>query len=157
MNVTSGKIDGSGVTLRKMEASDLLRVLEIESSCYGSESWPPAEFIERLNNAKATILLAEKAGQIAGFVIYSRNWFKLHLENVAVCPFFRRAGIARLMVSRVIADLPAQKRRRVVLEVRKSNLAAQSCYEQLGFRKTGEIAGYYWTDREDALVMEYRC
>lgn len=156
MNGTPENIDRPDVTLRKMDAADLIRVLEIEYSCYGSESWPPTEFVDRLNDKRATILVAEKAGRIAGFVIYSRTWFKLHLENVAVCPTFRRAGIARLMVSRVIQDLPAQKRRRIVLEVRKSNKAAQVCYEQLGFRQTGEIPGYYWTDGEDALVMEYK-
>jgi len=144
-----------GINIREMDDADLPQVLQIERSCY-PDAWPEDEFIDRLQSSKTTMLVAEYQGRIVGFTIYTREWFKLHLENVAVAPSARRKGIARLLVKQVIADLPMQRRRRIILEVRASNKAAQSCYLQLGFRRTGEKAGYYWPDGEDALIMEFR-
>ena len=40
-----------------------------------------------------------------------------------------------------------------MLEVRKSNLAAQKLYESVGFLTTGVRWGYYSDDGEDALAM----
>jgi ribosomal-protein-alanine N-acetyltransferase len=47
----------------------------------------------------------------------------------------------------------AQSVTRVMLEVRKSNLAAQKLYEAFGFSTTGVRKGYYSDDGEDALAM----
>jgi ribosomal-protein-alanine N-acetyltransferase len=42
----------------------------------------------------------------------------------------------------------------VVLEVRRTNLAAQALYTELGFQVIGERKGYYQDTREDALVYQ---
>ena len=41
----------------------------------------------------------------------------------------------------------------VVLEVRVSNLVAQSLYQKFGFRTVGRKRNYYRSDREDAFDM----
>ena len=146
----------AGVIVRRLKASELPQLLRVESRCYPDDAWPVDEFVYRLYDSRSTILVAIQAGKIVGFAVYARRWFKLHLENIAVDPSCRRQGIARFLVSCVIGDLPRQRRSRITLEVRKSNEAAQSCYRQLGFTYTGEKPGYYWTDGEDALLMEYR-
>jgi ribosomal-protein-alanine N-acetyltransferase len=40
-----------------------------------------------------------------------------------------------------------------MLEVRRSNLAAQKLYESMGFAVTGIRKGYYSDDGEDAFLM----
>ena len=145
----------SEITLRDMEDADLPRVFEIELACHPHDAWPDSEFTERLVDSREFCLVTEVNGEIAGFVIYRRRWFKLHLESVAVHPSYRRQGIARHMVKHLIEDLPRQGRSRIVLEVRKSNTAAQACYLQLGFRVVGQKERYYWPDEEDALLMRY--
>jgi ribosomal-protein-alanine N-acetyltransferase len=149
-----GSLDG--VVLRTMEESDLPEVMEIESLCYGKECWPVEEFLYRLDSLKANCFVAQKDGKVVAYILYAREWFKVHIENVAVHPDFRRIGLASVMVSHVIADLPRQKRKRIILEVRKSNTGAQDCYRKLGFREVGIRRGYYPPDWEDALLMEYR-
>jgi ribosomal-protein-alanine N-acetyltransferase len=53
----------------------------------------------------------------------------------------------------VLSQAKAQSMTRVMLEVRKSNLAAQKLYETFGFSTTGVRKGYYSDDGEDALAM----
>ncbi|MEM4658042.1 MAG: GNAT family N-acetyltransferase, partial [Candidatus Methanosuratincola sp.] len=43
--------------------------------------------------------------------------------------------------------------KKIVLEVRKSNIEAKRLYQKFGFAKKKEIKGYY-KDGEDAEVME---
>lgn len=62
----------------------------------------------------------------------------------------RGRGIAKKMLGRLIefAD-----RKPIMLEVRKSNLAAIGLYERLGFVMISERKNYY--NDEDAWVMKY--
>ena len=47
--------------------------------------------------------------------------------------------------------------RRVTLEVRATNQAAQSLYQGLGFEIERLVPNYYHTMQEDALFMVYDC
>ena len=53
----------------------------------------------------------------------------------------------------VIREARHQSFNRVLLEVRRSNLPAQTLYRKLGFATTGIRKGYYSDDGEDALAM----
>ena len=44
--------------------------------------------------------------------------------------------------------------RKVVLEVRRSNVDALKLYETLGFSRVGVRKDYYRTEKEDAILME---
>jgi ribosomal-protein-alanine N-acetyltransferase len=75
------------------------------------------------------------------------------VHNIAIHVDFRRRGIARLLLTRVLLAAKQQSLTRVTLEVRKSNLPAQKLYESLGFVTSGLRKGYYSDDGEDALAM----
>ena len=154
MSETQTKNAIAGITVRPATAADLPHLLRIEQTCYPPDAWPEDEFTDRLACPESTILVVEQAGEIVASIIYTREYHRVHLENVAVLPSARRQGIARLLVQRVIEDLPRLRRKHLLLEVRKSNQAAQSCYRQLGFRDKRVKPGYY-EDGEDALDMEY--
>ena len=71
------------------------------------------------------------------------------LINITVLPSHRNQGIAKKMLSRLIAFA---KNRPIMLEVRKSNSAAIALYTSLGFKTISERKNYY--QNEDAWVMK---
>jgi ribosomal-protein-alanine N-acetyltransferase len=76
-----------------------------------------------------------------------------HITTFGIHPDWRRQGIGRqLLLS--LADLSmAIGARRMTLEVRVSNEAAQALYRSFGFEVVGRRPRYYTDDGEDALVM----
>lgn len=65
---------------------------------------------------------------------------------------FRRRGVARRLLADLVEQAQARGVTRVLLEVRRSNLAAIALYESAGFVQVGERLRYY-RDGEDALLF----
>jgi [ribosomal protein S18]-alanine N-acetyltransferase len=78
---------------------------------------------------------------------------ELHLLELASHPERRRRGFARSLLNALMGYARAEHKRLVLLEVRRSNLAATSLYESFGFETTGVRRGYYSDTGEDALEM----
>ena len=135
-----------------MTMADLDEVMVIERTSYRFP-WSPGFFLQELQVACARSILAEVNGRIVGYVLYWLLPGALDIHNLAVHVDFRRQGIARLLLGRVLSQAKAQSVTRVMLEVRKSNLLAQKLYESIGFSTTGIRKGYYSDDGEDALAM----
>jgi ribosomal-protein-alanine N-acetyltransferase len=78
---------------------------------------------------------------------------ELHINTVAVRPELRRQGLARMLLEYVFREASARGARHVLLEVRRSNVAAIRLYEELGFAVEAVRAGYYPSPSEDALIL----
>jgi [ribosomal protein S18]-alanine N-acetyltransferase len=115
--------------------------------------WSSGFFLQELQVACARSILAEIDGQIVGYVLFWLLPGAIDIHNIAVRIDYRRRGIARLLLGKVLAEARNQSSLRVMLEVRRSNLAAQKLYQSLGFLTTGVRKGYYSDDGEDALAM----
>ena len=83
-------------------------------------------------------------------------WFaadEAHLATIAVRETHWRQGVGEhllIEVTKLAMELDAWL---ITLEVRASNIAAQSLYSKYGFVEVGVRKGYYMDDREDALLM----
>ena len=75
------------------------------------------------------------------------------MMNVAVHPDYRRQGIARMLVTELVAALAKKGVSSLALEVRASNVPAISLYEQLGFIQVGRRPNYYRNPKEDAYIL----
>src|SRR5690606_10590779 len=80
----------------------------------------------------------------------------LHLLNFAVADQWRRHGAGVQMMAKLMAKLSSQRRTRIALEVRETNLAAQLFFRQLGFRAVTVLRDFYDDTTEDAYLMQYR-
>lgn len=87
---------------------------------------------------------------------FAAVWFiadEAHLTTIAVRKAYQRQGIGELLLTHAF-DISIDFRAKfMTLEVRMSNLIAQSLYEKYGFCKTGERLGYYSDTKEDAVIM----
>lgn len=76
-----------------------------------------------------------------------------HITNIAVRPAYQRRGIGEQLLISLI-DLSKELNASILtLEVRASNIAAQSLYSKYGFAGVGLRRGYYTDNREDAILM----
>lgn len=148
----SFSVSKNGLRLRPIASSDLEEVMEIEKASF-SYPWSARFFLQELRVPCARSLLAVLEGKTVAYIIF---WFlpsEVDIHNVAVHPAHRRQGIGRSLLQAVIDEAVQQGLRRITLEVRKSNEAAQRLYQSLGFESQGLRKGYYSDDGEDALIM----
>jgi ribosomal-protein-alanine N-acetyltransferase len=145
-------VTSEDIEFRPMTMADIDDVMVIERTSYRFP-WSTGFFLQELQVACARSILVELHGRIVGYVLYWLLPGALDIHNIAVHVDFRRRGIARLLLGHVLSQAKAQSMTRVMLEVRKSNLAAQKLYETFGFSTTGVRKGYYSDDGEDALAM----
>ena len=101
-------------------------------------------------------MVAEHDDRVVGFMIYELHKTRIHVLNFAVADGYRRRGVGSQMIAKLIAKLSPQRRSRIVLEVRETNLAAQLFFRENGFRAVSVLRSYYADTPEDAYLMQYR-
>ena len=92
-------------------------------------------------------------------IAYCACWMifdELHINSLAVDVDWRRRGVARQLLDRVMREAVAAGARGATLEVRQSNQPARCLYEGLGFTVEAVRRDYYQDPREDALVLWHR-
>ncbi len=79
-----------------------------------------------------------------------------HITNIAVLKEYRRNHVATKLIQEMFALCKEHKTNYIMLEVRKSNLAAQKLYQKFGFQEEVIRKEYYKNPdgtREDAIIM----
>jgi ribosomal-protein-alanine N-acetyltransferase len=90
---------------------------------------------------------------VVGFAGFWVMADEAHLISIAVYEKYRCQGIGELLLLSVI-DMATQMNIGVItLEVRASNVVAQSLYSKYGFTQVGTRSGYYTDNREEAVLM----
>ena len=133
---------------------DIEEILALEAATF-TNPWPREMLARALASSPATRLyvLRNAHGRVVGFCLCWVVLDELHVNTIAVAPELRRQGLARRLMSHVLADAAAAGARRATLEVRRSNRAAIALYEQLGFAVCAVRPRYYTHPEEDALIL----
>lgn len=134
--------------------ADLDGVQAVDRESFPSP-WTRAMYEAELRNTgNAFIIVARTADTpVAGYCSYRLVADELQINNVAVRTGHRRLGLGRALVQAALAHGRRGGARIAVLDVRRSNAAAQRLYSRMGFRQVGERARYYEHPEEDALVL----
>lgn len=138
-----------------MEEKDLPAVLAIERVSFPNP-WHESTFRGEIHNRSISfpyVMLKEGENKVVGYVIYWKVGDEVQVNNIAVHPDYRRRGLGEALLRHVIAKAKEQGVNFISLEVRRSNLAAQSLYRKLGFEPLGVRRFYYSNPIEDAIVM----
>lgn len=136
---------------RPMTDADLPQVLVLEQRSQ-PHPWTEVLFRRELENPHAAIDLALAAERPVGYVV---SWLvagELEIQNVVTDPDWRRRGVAKALLERLVADAVTRGAERALLEVRSSNVGAIALYAGFGFVVDGQRRGYY-SDGEDAVLM----
>ena len=124
--------------MRGGTAADLAQIAAIQRSAPEAAQWDCAGY---------ELLVADSDRGLAGFLVWRTIApDEAEILNLAVALPFRRQGVGLSL----IRALPLKD---CFLEVRESNVAAQSLYLSAGFSKVGIRYGYYCGPVETAIVM----
>lgn len=143
------------VHIRWMIRRDMPEVLEVENESF-EFPWCEEDFIRSLQQRNCIGMVAEVDEKVVGFMIYELHKTRLHVLNFSVASHFRRRGVGSQMVTKLVSKLSHQRRTRIVLEVRETNLAAQLFFRTLGFWAVSVLREFYEDSPEDAYIMEYQ-
>ena len=149
------------ISICRMTEHDLLEVVEIEESS-GLSRWGWAAYYAELQGSNSHLMLVARIAEserrrhhsgLAGYIVARMGADELHINNVAVREPYRRLGIGRTLLDRILAEGVHAGIQCAFLELRAGNTAALSLYEDCGFRVTARRSKYYSDPVEDALVM----
>lgn len=111
---------------------------------------------QRLLQGGGLLLVETAQGAVRGFAAFSLVLDEASLLNLVVAGEQRRQGVARQLLHEAWRRLPLLGVRRVLLELRESNIPARQLYESEGFSHDTIRSAYYPTGnaaRENALLM----
>ena len=94
-----------------------------------------------------------KKAFIAGYI---STWFisdEAHITAIAVREPKRGVGLGELLLMNSVDQAIRNRAQMVTLEVRVSNITAQSLYQKYGFKYVGVRKRYYTDNNEDAHIM----
>jgi len=133
------------VRIRQGLAEDLPAIGRIQAASPEASQWNVREYLEY------DLRVAAISSQIAGFAVTRQvAEGESELLNLAVDPAFRRLGVARSLLTNVMARHPGN----LWLEVRESHAAARNLYKKLGFCEVAIRQDYYSDSHESAIVMK---
>ncbi|MEQ1438786.1 ribosomal protein S18-alanine N-acetyltransferase [Fontimonas sp. SYSU GA230001] len=140
--------------LGPMQAAHLPQVLAIESASYDFP-WSEGIFRDCLRAGYSAWVVTDGDDAVLAYAMMSMAAGEAHILNICVAAAHRRCGLAQFLLRHLLMVARAAGVALLLLEVRKSNAAAQRLYEGFGFAPIGERRGYYPAHggREDALVL----
>ena len=141
------------IRLEWMTDAHVAQVAELEKLCF-SDPWSENSVASELRNPLSLWLVALDDATVAGYIGSQSVQGEADMMNVAVHPDYRRKGIARQLVTELVAALAKKGVHSLALEVRASNAPAIALYEQLGFIQVGLRPNYYRNPKENALILK---
>ncbi len=142
------------VQLRWMIRRDMAEVLEIEQEAF-EFPWSDEDFTRCLRQRNCIGMVAEAGDSVVAFMIYELHRTRLHVLNFAVRRSHRRFSVGTQMMEKLATKLSAERRDRILLEVRERNLPAQLFFRSLGYRAISVLKDFYEDTTEDAYLMQY--
>ena len=142
------------VHIRWMIRRDMPEVLDIEQESF-EFPWCEEDFIRCLRQRNCIGMVAEHDERVVGFMIYELHKTRLHVLNFAVGRDCRRQAAGTQMIAKLVSKLSSQRRTRIMLEVRETNLQAQLFFRKNNFRAVNVLRSYYDDTPEDAYLMQY--
>lgn len=145
----------SGLQIRQAVPADVPGLVALENRSFSSDRIPARYFRRFLRDGRSTLLVADKAGVLAGYalVLYRANTVSGRLYSIAVSEEARGGGVGELLLAAAEKSVQAAGRAVLRLEVRPDNTGALRLYEKRGYRVFGCHPGFY-EDGTDALRLE---
>ena len=146
--ISNGFFDQVEISLAKED--DIPDIAKIEIASF-STPWSENAIRESMNSGTLFYVI-RKHNDIAGYMGLSKIVGEGYVTNIAVLPQYKRQGIGKKLLEYVIKD-SCDELEFISLEVRESNNAAISLYQNFGFEKVGLRKRFYTNPLEDAIIM----
>lgn len=164
--------------MRPMSVNDIRAVVTVDRQVF-SMPWPNFIFMHEINHNPAAFMgliegqrppQEKKIGSPISWlqrvtqlerplVAYGGIWLdgdEGHISTLATAPHYRRQGFGELMLLGLLWRAIKAKMQCATLEVRVTNLAAQTLYRKYQFEVVDTHYEYYRDNDEDAYIMKVR-
>ena len=135
-----------------MYEADLDQVLTIEQACF-PRGWNRSHFQAELASERASCVVAEQDGRVAGHLCLTVLFDEAEILDVAVDPALQGRGIGAQLVQWACDEAVQRGAGLLLLEVRATSQPAIALYERFGFQRTGLRKAYY-EENIDAVLMD---
>ena len=145
----------SATDVRAMRWWDIPAVMAIEESVFPDTAWTAAQFWSELAYDDRTYLVVEESERVVAYGGVMVRPPTADIQTIAVDPDYRGRGIARDLLTRLLATADGSGCSEVLLEVSADNAAAIALYASEGFEVIARRTSYYGPGL-DALIMRRR-
>ena len=128
------------------------RLFAIESSVFTDDRYNLELFRHLCEDNRDLLLVARLGNRTIGYVMGELQPRGAEVISLAVSPRYRKCGVGRGLMRRLLLRMERTGIVRVFLMVREGNAAAVSLYRSLGFRRVRRVPEYYG-DGEAAIRM----
>lgn len=141
--------------VRPLTQKQLKEVMRLNLRCFrNGENYTKHTFNYLLNDTRTlSYRVVTPENEMVGFVfVMMDNSGAGHITTIGVAPEHRRRGLAERLLTHAEKALRQRRINTVMLEVRVSNIAAQSLYRSFGYSVVQRI-GKYYNNGEDCFLM----
>ncbi|MEG0872589.1 MAG: ribosomal protein S18-alanine N-acetyltransferase [Clostridia bacterium] len=114
-----------------------------------------ASIISELNNNYYHYIIAKKNNIIVGYISIFYMFDTMDLISIVVKKDFQKKGLASFLLEHIFNIAKKNDVKKILLEVRVSNIAAINLYLKYGFKKI-HLRKSYYDNGEDALIFQKR-
>ena len=133
--------------IKKINEDDVKNI-EIENF---DDFWNQEILNEEIKSKDSSGYIAIINEKVVGFIIIKTILDEIEIMNVSIHKLFRRKGIAKELLIKIIEYAKQNNIIKINLEVNEKNIAAISLYEKLNFKQVGLRKKYY--NRKDSAIL----
>jgi ribosomal-protein-alanine acetyltransferase len=143
--------------IRTARVSDIDALAAIENAVFETDRISRKSFRHLVGARSAAVLTVRSAGKVAGYcvVLFRKGNRAARLYSIATDPASSGTGIGRALLDAAERAARGRGCASLRLEVRADNDRARVLYERNGYRRIGEVSGYY-ADGATAFRYEKR-
>ncbi len=140
--------------IRPATLADVPSIMNLERQSDTAAHWTERQYQQAFQGevGERLVLMAEADSAPLGFLVARHLAPEWELENIVVAANARRNGLGKSLLAALLAAAKETNSASVFLEVRESNIAAQTLYERAGFEQSGGRKAYYTNPPEDAIL-----
>lgn len=139
--------------IRQATEHDIENIAYLENKCFSSEGWSSQSILDGIKVAGRYFFVAVNGDNHLGHACITNICGEGEITNVAIEEQFRRLGIGRKLMEKLIACGVEKGCNSFTLEVREGNQPAINLYKSLGFVSEGIRPHFYSNPDEGAVIM----
>lgn len=101
-------------SMRWLIRRDMPEVLAIENASFAAP-WTHERLVKSLQQRDCIGMVAEYGDRIVSYMVYKLNKKDLVITNFAVDPEYRKTGLGRMMMKKMVENISKQRRERIVI------------------------------------------
>ena len=144
-------LKNASLTLAK--PCDVENIYAIEQESY-SDPWSKSSILSEILNKYTYFVILKQNDILLGYACIRLNIDEAEIFKLTTNPRFRKMGIAKILLQNLVYFAKKNGLKKILLEVRESNLSAIKLYKYFDFKKIFVRKNFYSSPLEDALTMQ---